>query len=67
MAKPVKEEDDAEKEQAMIIACHHVLDAQVNARQQIDAPDFLNVAFILFRNGVGVGVRTECRRENKTK
>ena len=36
----------------MIVSCHHVLGAEVDERQEIDAGDFLNVALVAFCNGM---------------
>ena len=42
----------ADEEGEVIISRHHVLGAEIDERQQVDAGDFLNVSFVAFRDCV---------------
>ncbi|MNP12583.1 hypothetical protein D3C76_1048230 [compost metagenome] len=48
----VQEEDDAEQEQEVVIARHHVLGAHVDERDQHDPRAFLDESLIAFRYGM---------------
>ena len=50
--QPVEEEDHAEQEQDVVVAGHHVLGAEIDERQQMDAGDLLDVALVALGDGV---------------
>ena len=69
MLHPVEEEDDAEQEQYVIEAGHHVLGAQVNKREQVYAGDLLDVALVTggdgMRKGCARAKHDHCREQRK--
>lgn len=52
MLQSVQEENDAEQEQDMIVASHHVLGTEIDKRQDVDAAYFLNIALVTFCHSV---------------
>jgi hypothetical protein len=67
IAQPVKEKYDAEKKQQMVIAGEHVLGAQVHEWNEMDAADFLDVAFVAFGDAMRQGASSTKQQERCTQ
>ena len=62
--QPVEEEDDAEQEQDVVVARHHVLGAEIDEGQDVDPGDLLDVALVALGDGMGQGGRRKpCQKK----
>jgi hypothetical protein len=52
----VQKEDHADEEQQVVVAGDHVLGAEVNEGQQVDAAGLFEVGFVVFGYAVGLDV-----------
>ena len=61
----VEEKDHPCEKKQVIISSDHVFCPQIHKRDKIDAIDFLNIAFIAFRDGMGKnGLRKQLKTAN---
>ena len=53
---PVKEEDDAEQKQQMVVSGHHMLCTQIHEGHELHTADLLHIALITLGNAVGISI-----------
>ncbi len=54
--QPVEEEDHAEQEEQMVVACDHVLGAQIDEGDDVNPRDLLDIALVAFGHGMRGGL-----------
>jgi hypothetical protein len=67
MGQPVEKEDHCQQEQDVVETRHHVLGAEIDERQQVHAGDFLDVALVTLRHGVGEGIAGKAEPEKQAR
>lgn len=51
----------------MVVPRHHVLGAEVDEGHQVDAVDFLDIALVAFRDGMGKGIAAGSQEQHQQR